>query len=272
MRVVLVAQVPPAVHGLTEILHALGHQPVALMCTREDAGRYGNAFDVLVRSAPAELDVVIPASREGMAPLLRRYKPDVLLCAGFPWKIPADALAVPRLGAVNGHPGLLPNYRGPSPMAWAIRNGETEFGFTFHRMDTELDTGAILAQGTAEFDDEHSWEELSPKLAILVSELLPKALARVERGDPGDPQEGEGSYQSFLEPEWAWIDWLQRAEEIHRQVRAWRFASARPGVMGAVTELDGEIMRVLRTSLERAEGREMECGDGKIWIVESEPA
>jgi methionyl-tRNA formyltransferase len=272
LRVVLIAQVQPAVEGLTRLLRGLGHEPVALICTREHAERYGSAFDELVREAPEEFDVLIPAKRSGIAPLLRVYEPDLLLCAGFPWKIPPDALAVPRLGAMNGHPGLLPEYRGPSPVAWAIRNGEAEVGFTFHRMDADLDTGAVLAQGTAPLDDEHSWEELTPKLIGLVAELFPVALSRIEVGDPGDQQEREGSYYSFFEPEYASIDWAQPVEEIYRRVQAWRFASATAGPRGALAELDGQTVRVLRVSREPAEGRAMECADGTLWIVETEPA
>jgi methionyl-tRNA formyltransferase len=266
---VLVAQVRPAVEGLTALLRHFGHEPVALLCTREGANRYGGEFDRLVREAPDGLDVVVPAARDRIAPLLAAYEPDLLLCAGFPWKIPEDALAVPRLGAVNGHPSLLPDYRGPSPMAWAIRNGEREGGFTFHRMDADLDTGAILAQGAFPIEDEHSWDELTPKLQALVGELFPVLLERVERGDPGDPQAG-GRYFSFFEPEYAWIDWTQPAVEIERQVRAWRFASRGREPHGALTELDGKVVRVLRVSLERAAGREQEAGDGRLWIVETE--
>ena len=79
---------------------------------------------------------------------------------------------MPKLGIVNGHPSLLPRYRGPSPVSWAIRNGETEIGYTLHHMDAELDTGPILAQGSVTLDDEHSWEELEPKLVPAVGELL----------------------------------------------------------------------------------------------------
>jgi methionyl-tRNA formyltransferase len=273
MKVVLISQVPPAAHGLTELLRALGHDPVALFCSREHAGRYGGEFDRLVREAPEGLDVVIPATREGIAPLLRRYEPDVTLCLGFPWKIPPDALAVPRLGAVNGHPSLLPRYRGPNPVAWMIRNEESEIGFTLHRMDAELDTGAILAQAPIPLGDEHSWEELESKFVEVIGELLARAFARLEDGDPGDPQEGEGSYYSFFEPEYVRIDWSRDSAEIYRQVRAWNFASRRNGVEhGALAELDGETVRVLRVTLEPTEGRLMETGDGRIWIVESEPA
>jgi methionyl-tRNA formyltransferase len=103
-----------------------------------------------------------------------------------------------------------------------------------------------------------------------VGELFPIALARVEAGDPGDPQESEGRYEPFFEPEYAWIDWARPAIEIHRQVRSWRFASATGEPPGALAEVDGSTVRVLRTSLELASGREMACGDGKIWIVETE--
>jgi len=272
VRVVLVSQVPAAVHGLTELLRATGHEPVALLCSREHAGRYGNQFDDLVRDAPAGLDVVVPATRAQMAPLLRTYEPDVFLCLGFPWKIPAEALAVPRLGAVNGHPSFLPRYRGPSPVAWAIRNGDDEIGFTFHRMEAELDTGAILAQGAIALGDAHTYEELESAFAEVVGEILPRALARLEAGDPGEPQdESQASYFSFFGPDYVRIDWTKPATEIYRQVKAWRFASQGPGERGALTELEGETMRVLRTSLEPASGRERECGDGRLWIVETEP-
>ena len=39
---------------------------------------------------------------------------------------------------------------------------------------------------------------------------------------------------------------------------------------GALAELDGETLRVLRTSLEPVPGRAMECGEGTLWIVETE--
>jgi len=273
LRVVLISQVPPAAHGLSALLRGLGHEPVALLCSREHASRYGNEFERLVRDAPGELDVVIPATRQGIAPLLRRYEPDVLLCLGFPWKIPPDALAVPKLGCVNGHPSLLPRYRGPNPVAWSIRNGESEIGFTLHRMDAELDTGPILAQAPLTLGDEHSWEELEPKMVEVVTELLPRALARVQDGDTGDPQpDGESSYFGFFEPEYRLIDRSKPAAEIYRQVRAWRFASGPPEERGALTDLDGETVRVLRVSREPVEGRALECADGTLWIVETEAA
>lgn len=272
MRAVLIAQIVPAVQGLYQLLRADGHEPVALLLAREGADRYGE-LDTMLRAVPADLDVVMAARRDRIAPLLRAYEPDVVFCGGFPWKIPADALAVPRLGVVNGHPSLLPRYRGPSPVAWAIRSGETEVGFTFHRMEPELDTGAILAQAPIPLSGEHSWDDLAPKLTRAVGELFPTMLERLELDDQGDPQPKDGaSYFSFFEPEYVWIDWSKPVAEIERQVRAWRFHSQAPGPRGALTELDGETVRVLRVSLEPVEGRELECADGSLWIAETESA
>jgi methionyl-tRNA formyltransferase len=269
LRVVLISRVLPAVVGYAAFLHELGHEPVALVCTRERADRYGGLAELLA-GAPRELDVVIPASRDRIAPFLRSLEPDLALCTGFPWRIPAEALAVPRFGIVNGHPSLLPRYRGPTPVAWAIRNGESEIGMTFHYMDAELDTGNILGQVRIPLDDEQGWEDLEAKFGPALGEIFPTVLERVELGDPGDPQADENAtYHSFFEPEYAWIDWSKPAVEVARQVRAWRFHSpAEPH--GALTELDGETVRVLAVSPEPTEGREMQCGDGTLWIVETE--
>jgi methionyl-tRNA formyltransferase len=270
VRVVLISSVAPAVEGLSALLHELGHEPVALLCVRRDTERYPELTDLL-GAAPPELDVVMPASRSRIAPLLRLFEPDLALCVGFPWKIPPDALAVPRHGVVNGHPALLPRYRGPSPVSWAIRNGDEEFGFTFHYMDAELDTGNILGQVRIPLGGEDSWDELTPKLAEAVGGLLPAVLERAAAGDHGDPQdESQASYLGAFEPEYAWIDRTRTADEIERQVRAWRFHSAAPGARGALVEVDGETVRVLRVSREDGGGPELACADGTLWIVEME--
>jgi methionyl-tRNA formyltransferase len=54
--------------------------------------------------------------------------------------IPVDALDVPPLGVINTHPSLLPRYRGPNPIAWTVRNGDRELGYSIHRMDADFDT------------------------------------------------------------------------------------------------------------------------------------
>ena len=104
-------------------------------------------------------------------------------------------------------------------------------GFTFHRMDGDFDTGRILAQGTAPLAGAERAEDVLQALFGVATSLLPRALERVEAGDPGDPQaEEDASYAGFFEPDYAEIDWTRTAEEVHRQVRAWWLAAVRDGV------------------------------------------
>jgi methionyl-tRNA formyltransferase len=220
---------------------------------------------------PAELDILMPARRASIAPLLASVRPDLVVCMGFPWKVPADALAVPRLGWINGHPSLLPHHRGPVPVAWAIRDGEEEFGVTFHRMDAELDTGPILAQKAAPLGELCEPEELYGRMGPLVIEVLSEALANLAAGVEGVVQDG-GDYQSFFGDEDARLDFSRPVAEVHRLIWAWRYTIARGELHGALAEVEGETVRVLASSLAEAEdGIRVECADGPIWLVKTEP-
>jgi len=272
-RVVIVTRIPPALAGFDAVLREVGHEPVALLTLRSGDGRYGPAEEdaALLAGAPAGLDVLLPARRASIAPLLASVQPDLVVCMGFPWKIPLDALAVPRLGWINGHPSLLPRHRGPIPIAWAIRDGDSEIGVTFHRMDAELDTGAILAQRTFPLGEYEPPDDFYPRLGPPVLETFAAALERLAAGDEGTPQEG-GSYETFFSAEDVWLDLSRPAQEVHRLVWAWRYAGGLgEPLRGALLELDGVPVRALATSLAEVEGaREIACGDGPLWLVETE--
>jgi methionyl-tRNA formyltransferase len=268
-----VTRIAPVLVGFDAVVRAAGHEPVALLTMRDNDGRYGNLPDIgeLVMSAAPELDVLLPARHSTIAPLLASVKPDLVVCMGFPWKIPPDALAVPRLGWLNGHPSLLPRHRGPLPVAWAIREGEEEIGITFHRMDADLDTGPILAQRRYPLGELQPPDTFYPELGQVVGEALGEALERLGAGDEGTPQEEGGSYESFFPEEDLWLDLSRPAAEVHRLAWAWRYAMAPGGAQGALLELDGKPVRVLATSLKEVEGAErLDCGDGPVWIVETE--
>ena len=156
-----------------------------------------------------------------------------MICWGFPWKIPQPALDVPRLGSINQHPGLLPRHRGPIPLAWALRDGDAEWGTTWHRMDAELDTGHLLAQGTVPIeDDDVDIAEFGPKLRRGALELLPPPW-RVAAGDAGEPQPTEGASWAghFEDDDYVRVDWSQPARTIHNQVRAWHLTFGLSGLV-----------------------------------------
>ena len=200
-----------------------------------------------------------PQDKWAVAPLLRGLEPDVVLCCGFGWKLPQEALDVARLGSVNQHPGKLPRHRGPIPMAWALREGDGEFGVTWHRMDAELDTGPILAQATVPIeDDDCTIEEIGPKLTQASFGLLPQVFERLAAGDPGDPQAEEGAtWAGHFGEDYATVDWAQPARKIHDQVRAWWLTFGMSEAKGPIAELTAsESSSCARASPTREAARE----------------
>ena len=75
---------------------------------------------------------------------VQEFKPDLLLSAYFPFKIPNDILAVPKLGGYNFHGGLLPQYRGALSSVHVILNGEKESGASCHLMTDRFDEGDVF--------------------------------------------------------------------------------------------------------------------------------
>ena len=262
MRVVLLTQIVPVVEGYTEVVTALGHEVPAVI-----VGRPFHQPPEAFIAAAGKADVVFATSKHSIGPLLRAYDADVGLCTGFPWLVTQEAIDTPPLGIVNGHPTMLPKGRGPHPWAWAIRTGETEIGMTYHFMDAAFDTGNILAQKAIPIGLDDTEETLIPHFQAAAVGLLQEVFAKLEAGDPGVPQVG-GEFQREFEPEYAVVDLSQSAADVHRQVRAWSFMPEKRRI-GPV--LDGR--RLVSTSLSEVEGAErIDCGDGPLWVLESDTA
>jgi methionyl-tRNA formyltransferase len=228
------------------------------------------AVAVLLDELPTGMDVLLLGSTDGLARALPGYRPDLVVCSGFPWRIPPAVLRIPRLGIINIHPSLLPKYRGPFPIPWAIRNGDAHVGVTLHWMDVDFDTGAILVQeGGIALDDEITPSQLHDRIGAVVVRLLPIALDRARAGFPGRPQHAvDASHAGRMEPEFFRVDWSRPAAEIHRQVRA---ASFLPGCAGLVAVVDGVTVRVRGTRLSPGAGVRVSAGDGPIWITDATP-
>ena len=236
----------------------------------------------VVAAVPPDVDVLVSNHPSRWAAMLAPLQPDLIVCGGMPWLIPAEVIGLPRLGTINMHPALLPRHRGPAAIDWAFRNGDPEMGFTVHWMDQSFDTGAILSQVRFPIDDEDDNDSLGAKFGPLLPGLLREALERVGRGDPGEPQdEAEATYAGLFEVEWRTIDWGQPARTIHNQVRSW--TGFRDTPRGAVGELDGDVLQITKTRLLPDEATSVlppgtvlrrdgdrfvvQCGDGPLELV-----
>ena len=123
---------------------------------------------------------------------LQTFQPDFLLTACFPRLLPAEILAIPRLGALNLHPSLLPAYRGPEPLFWQFYYGvtssdATRTGITLHFMDEKADTGDIIAQAEVPFPDGISLAQAETLTAQTGADLVRRAFSHPENL-PRSPQ------------------------------------------------------------------------------------
>ena len=269
---------------VNEIVRPLGHRVVGVVTSPGPKRRRSATYLEVVAAVPPGVDVIVSNHPERWAAMLAPLRPDLIISGGFPWRIPADVLALPRLGAINFHDALLPRHRGPNATGWAFRMGDTETGLTIHRLTPEFDTGPILAQVRVPITDDDNLSTLIAKIVGHAPGLLRQALERMAQGDPGDAQdESQATEAGLFEDAWRIIDWSQPARTIHNQVRSW--VGLRDIPLGALGEIDGETLQITRTRLVpdgptnkepappgtvvRRDGESLivQCGDGPIEIL-----
>jgi methionyl-tRNA formyltransferase len=288
-RTVVFTNIPGGVtYSLVDaVMRPLGHRVVGVVTSPGPKRRRSSAYLEVVAAVPPGVDVIVSNHPERWAAMLAPLRPDLIISGGFPWRIPSDVLALPRLGAINMHPALLPRYRGPAAIEWAFRNGDAELGFSVHRLSPDFDTGPILAQARIPIADDDDIDSLVAKFGPVLPGLG-QALERVARGDPGEDQdEAEATYAGLFDEEWRIIDWSQPARTIHNQVRSW--IGVRDIPLGAFGEVDGETLQITKTRLVAGEPMTQEpappgtvmrrdgerlivqCGDGPIEILNWSP-
>jgi len=149
------------------------------------------------------------------------HHPDLLIVVAFGHILPKRILEIPVFGAINVHASLLPKYRGPAPIQWAIINGEQETGVTTMLMDSGLDTGEILLSAKTPVQSDDTAGTLHDRLADQGGKLLRETIAALEAGSltPTPQDHRAASYAPMLKKSDGRIDWSQPADNIERQVR-----------------------------------------------------
>jgi len=152
----------------------------------------------------------------------RSLQPDLVVVVAYGQILPPAILDLPRHGCLNIHASLLPKYRGPAPIQWAIANADTETGVTLMRIDAGLDTGDIVAQRRTPIRPEDDSATLHDRLAQLGAELLVQTIPDYVAGKiQPTPQSAAGaSYAAKIKKEDGHIDWNQPAQTIWNRLRA----------------------------------------------------
>src|SRR5207302_6357814 len=146
---------------------------------------------------------------------LTALKPEAIIVVGYGRIIPLWMIDLPKLGNLNVHASLLPNYRGAAPIQWAIASGEAVTGVTTMRIDAGLDTGDILLQQEIPISTEDTSETLAPRLASVGADLMIKTLHGLQSGSvhPTPQDNNRASLAPILKREDGLIDFRRSAEE-----------------------------------------------------------
>ena len=163
--------------------------------------------------------------------------------------LPEVVWSMPRLGTINLHGSLLPQYRGAAPINWAVINGETETGATTFRLKHEIDTGNILMQERFPIGENETAGEVHDKMKVIGAQLLVKTVKGLTEGTLKEtPQVSEALAPLKHAPKIfsgdCKIDFSKPAEEVHNMIRG---LSPFPG---AFTYLNGKVLKILRSEKE----------------------
>ncbi|MBT8436113.1 MAG: hypothetical protein KJP11_01965 [Gammaproteobacteria bacterium] len=125
-----------------------------------------------------------PAARQlKCARLVKKTKIDFLLVACWPYLIGEHLIASPRKAALNLHPSLLPDFRGPDPIEQQLALGTSRFGVTLHLLDRQFDHGDIVYQAELnEIDHQADRADLERRCAIQGVELFVEAMKSHDHG------------------------------------------------------------------------------------------
>jgi len=210
---------------------------VAAVVTQPDRprgrGQHAAASAVAGEAESLGLTVLKPADVNAFESRarLRELAPDLLAVVAYGMILEPESLALGRLGAINLHGSLLPEYRGASPVQRALWDGRNSTGVTTLWMDEGIDTGDMILQRWAPILPSDDASTLAARLAQLGGPLLAQSLVLAHAGHaPRRAQNGRGSYARRLTKQDGHIDWARSAEAVwcrQRAVTPWPGAAAR---------------------------------------------
>ncbi len=210
---------------------------------------------------------------------LRAYEPELMIVVAYGRILTHEVLALPKVGFLNVHASLLPRYRGPAPINWALIRGDRETGVTIQWVKYEVDTGEVFLQERLPILDEDNAGSLTAKLADRGAVLLVQSLEMLRRGEAIRQVQDESgvTFAPRLTPEMRRINWELPANETANWIRG---LDPRPG---AYTLSQGQVLKLFGARVKKpaghpaaagtvlgltSQGLEIACSAGSVTIAE----
>jgi len=146
---------------------------------------------------------------------------DLLVVVAYGLILPQWVLELPRYGCINVHASLLPKYRGPAPIQWAVINGEKETGVCTQMMEKELDTGDLLLSVRESIKSDDTAGDLHDRLAVKGASLLIDTLKGLtdKTIQPVSQDHSLATYAPMLTKDDGLINWNKPAESLECFIR-----------------------------------------------------
>ena len=163
---------------------------------------------------------------------IKELNADLCVLAGYGQIVKNDFLSTTKYGSINLHAGKLPDYRGSSPMNWALINGEDKFTISIIKVDQGVDTGPVLAEKTFSITNNNTILDLHKIANTHFPKILLKVLDDFLENKPKEIYQNESvsSYYPLRFPEDGFVFFDQfSAAEIHNRIRA--LTDPYPGVL-----------------------------------------
>ncbi|HIN53232.1 MAG TPA: methionyl-tRNA formyltransferase [Planctomycetes bacterium] len=239
-------------------------------------------FTAIAKLCGAEVFVPEDPNASSAIQVLTIQEADVFVLAGYGLILKEQCIAIPKTHCINLHGGRLPQYRGSSPMNWALINNEPIIGISIIEVDQGIDTGAVLSQEQMEVDPDTTITDLHDWANQQFPEMLVKVLQEMVDGDlcPRIQDDENACYYPRRFPDDGMVLWDQlSALQVHNRIRgltkpypcAYTYYGKRRVRLAASkipgSPLRGEAGRVYR----KAKGSLLVgASDQAIWITEAE--
>ena len=148
---------------------------------------------------------------------------------------------MPKLGCINVHGSILPQYRGAAPLQWSLVHGEAETGITTMLMDEGMDTGAMLLKAYTPIQLLDNVDQIAEILAQKGADLLIETLEKLANHQitPIPQNSDEATHAPLIQKADFAIDWSRSAWEIHNQIRGF--------FPNCFTQFRGQTLKVFAT-------------------------
>ncbi len=162
--------------------------------------------------------------------VVSKLSPDLNLCVNHNQIFKKELIGIARLGTINMHCGLLPNYRGGGGIYGAVINNEKHFGQTIHFVDEGIDTGDIIIQDTLTIGPNDNMGVLMSRSVKNAPKLAMRAIDLIENDEYVRQPQAQvlGSYFPKKPDDDEIIDWSESSLLIYNKIRA-----RNPGPMNA---------------------------------------